>query len=127
MKLPIQAKPVLRLVDSSKVKRDEIVPSACNPDENCTVDGPNYPCPTWSNPGRMCQSSFDDPICLTRRSACKSQLIGCVAGAIGTAAFAPQCVGCIVTNASVGGVALAGCAIPCGTTAAALQLAVQNC
>lgn len=127
MKLPIQAKPIMRLVNSSKAKRDEIVPSACNPNENCTRNGPNYPCPTWRNPGRMCQSSFDDPICQTRRTACRGKLIGCLAGVIGTAAYAPQCGGCVIANVATGGAALLACAAPCLVSAGALELAVQNC
>jgi hypothetical protein len=127
MKLPIQSQPVMRGVSTSKLSAKMIIPSACDPNENCTRRGPNYPCPTLRNPGRMCESSFDDPVCLGRKAACQGTLIACVAGVIGTAAYAPSCAGCIYANIAVGGAALAACAVPCGVTAGALTLAVQNC
>jgi hypothetical protein len=75
----------------------------------------------------MCSSYYDNPACLARRSACQGKLIKCVAGVIGTAAYAAPCAACVYGAAATGGAALAACALPCGTTAAALQLAVQNC
>jgi hypothetical protein len=127
MKLPIQANPVMRGVSFSKFIAKIIMPSACNPNENCIIQGPNYPCPTWSDPFKMCESSFDEPICLGRRAACKSQLVACVAGVIGAAAFTPTCGACIIANYAAGGTALAACAIPCGVAAGAIELAVQKC
>jgi hypothetical protein len=50
---------------------------------SCTVSGPNVPCPTFSNPFRTCPTSFDEPGCLTTRTACnvkeEAQVARCVA------------------------------------------------
>jgi len=102
-----------------------IEPSRCDTNEDCRRNGPNYPCPTWNNPGRMCSSSFDDPICLARRSACRNELVQCAAGVLGASAYGPACAGCLY---AVGWTpALVGCAVPCLATAASMQLVVQNC
>ncbi len=86
----------------------------CNPNENCRRRGPFG-------------SSYDDPICLARRAACRSRLTACVVGIIGTAAFTPTCAGCIYANFFAGGTALAACAAPCGIAALSIEQIVQNC
>ncbi|TWU40039.1 hypothetical protein Q31b_33830 [Novipirellula aureliae] len=102
-----------------------IEPSRCDTNEDCRRRGPNYPCGNWRNPGRMCASYFDDPVCLTRRSACRGELVACAAGVLGTVAYGTACAGCLY---AVGWTpALASCAVPCLATAASMQLVIQNC
>ena len=44
---------------------------SCNANENCVISGPPVPCPTWREPFRTCPSSMTDPICESRRLACR--------------------------------------------------------
>ena len=67
----------------------ETEPLACNPNENCTVQGPNYPCPTIRNPRRTCASYVDNPVCQTRVTACKAHLLECGAAVIGSVIYTP--------------------------------------
>lgn len=126
MSMPKQSRGVSRVgAKGSAQESAGMEPSRCDTNESCTVQGPNYPCPTLRNPGRTCSSTFDNPICLTRRSACRGELVACAAGVLGTAAYGPACAGCLY---AVGWTpALVTCAVPCLTTAAAMQLVVQNC
>lgn len=52
---------------------DGIDASSCDPNRDCRRRGPNYPCPTWRNPGRTCESYYDDPVCLTEREVCRHE------------------------------------------------------
>lgn len=102
--------------------------AGCDPNESCTRRGPNYPCPTWRNPGKMCASYFDDPICLTRRTACQGELSACITSGLVTYGAGAACVGCVYVGAlTTGGTAAAACVGVCGVGAEALQQVMNRC
>lgn len=100
----------------------------CNPRENCTREGPRVPCPTLRKPFRTCPSYFDDPICLTRRTACQGELRVCVtSGLVGYGAGA-SCIGCVAAGAiTTGGAAAVGCVGVCGLAASAIEQVMNHC
>ncbi len=125
MKFPMLA--ILALITS--LSTSGLAWSACNPNENCTVRGPDVPCPIIpAQPLRTCPSYYDDPVCLTRRLACSGQLAVCVtSGLVGSSAGA-ACVACLVAAiGGTGGTAAAACAPACGITAVAAEQVVQKC
>jgi len=115
--------------------RPGILPMGCDPQENCTRTGPNYPCGDWRHPGRMCSSSFDDPVCITRRTACRGQLTACITSGLVAYGAGAACISCVaagtIASGYTGGAAAAGaaalCVGVCGIGAAALQQAINNC
>lgn len=45
-------------------------------DQNCpSIGGPDYPCPTWSEPLRLCHSTIEEPSCVAKRTACNTKQI----------------------------------------------------
>jgi hypothetical protein len=67
---------------------------ACDPNENCTFRGPDYPCPTWAEPLRMCASYYDSPECIVRRSACQRFDFCNVGSGGGAGGMKPSCTNC---------------------------------
>ncbi|WAS96702.1 hypothetical protein [Nannocystis punicea] len=105
--------------DMSIADSEVLAPRSCDPNEDCSVCF-EYPCPTWDDPGRMCEECPNDPVCLVRVEACKAAILDCVTATIG--AVSAECAVCIY---SVGwGTALIGCTPFCGD---AIEAAAQNC
>lgn len=114
---------------------DGILPTGCNPQENCTVRGPNYPCPTVRNPGRTCPSYVDDPMCQTRRAACRGELTACVTSGLVAYGAGSACVSCVVAGTIASGytggaaavAAAAACIGVCGLAAGAIEQVINRC
>lgn len=140
MKLPL----IIRSVTASRVQwkvaampsvSAGVTPQGCDPQENCTRQGPNYPCPTRRNPFKVCKSYFDDPICLTRRTSCNGQLTNCVTSGLVAYGAGSACVGCVAagtiasgyTGGAAAAAAAAACVGVCGLSAGALERAINSC
>jgi hypothetical protein len=108
---------------------------ACNAQENCTVRGPNYPCPTMRNPFRTCPSYFEDPICQTRLTACRGKLALCVTSGLVAHGAGAACISCLVAGTIAtgytGGLAAAGAAAAClgvcAVSATAMEQIINSC
>ena len=134
VKLP-QSSIIRSQILRSSPESDGILPMGCDPQENCTVRGPNYPCPTWRNPGKMCESYVDNPICQTRRAACRGQLASCVTAGLVAYGAGSACVSCVAAGAIASGYtggaaalgAAAACVGVCGLSAGSLEQVINSC
>lgn len=94
---------------------------------SCTVAGPELPCPTWSEPLRMCPTSFDDPTCLARRSLCQGTFAACVTAALTSEGAGAACVAGVIADFEAGGSITTATVALCGLAAEAVQQAANNC
>lgn len=72
MRLPNLQSGIVRM-GVNNANATSLVPQ-CDRERDCTVrKSVRYPCPTLSNPGRMCDKeiSWDDPVCLAERALCR--------------------------------------------------------
>lgn len=91
-------------------------------ERDCNIGGPDYPCPTWSEPFRTCRSTISDPVCQTHVIICKQKFPVCVASALLAYAVTPTCVGALYeTGPSPFAVAA------CGVSAELIQQTYNNC
>jgi len=100
---------------------------ACNPNKSCMQGGPGYPCPTCSEPFRMCLSEIENPICVTERLACNTNLTICVTGLLIGSSSGASCAACLIGVWGTAGATTAACVSACGLTAAAIEQIVQRC
>lgn len=100
---------------------------ACNPNRSCMQAGPNYPCPTWNEPLRLCPSQIENPLCVTERVACKADLAVCVTGVLVGSSAGSACTACLISIWGTAGATAAACVPACGLTAAAIEQVVQKC
>ena len=93
-----------------------IEPSACDPNRDCSF---RYPCPIFSNPGRMCRGS--NPACVAQREVCRrDRRAACLVHAIRAYGGTASCV----SAAAMGGALTPAL---CGLAAQTIRNAISDC
>jgi hypothetical protein len=99
--------------------------AVCNQD--CMVRGPDYPCPTWSEPLRTCPSVIEDLGCKAGKLTCEGRLVACVAEVSVAYGLSNVCAGAIVADLKTAGAVTVPTAMVCGLAVEKISSAVERC